>query len=77
MWFAGGDTASIGIQLLPFTHVSERSDNPEWGLLAYKPFKKSGYFDKDICVKNGWSILLSGLKAKIGEIARKLIKMLS
>jgi endoglucanase Acf2 len=72
-WFAGGDMVSIGIQLLPFTPVSERRDNPEWVLLAYKPFEKSCYSDKDFCVKNGWSILLCGLKATIGdrEEARK------
>jgi endo-1,3(4)-beta-glucanase len=72
-WFAGGDMVSIGIQLLPFTPVSERRDNPEWASLAYKPFEKSCYSDKDFCIKNGWSILLCGLKATIGdrEEARK------
>jgi endo-1,3(4)-beta-glucanase len=66
-WFAGGDMASIGIQLLPFTAVSERRDDPEWAALVYPPYEESCLANHDFCVENGWSVLLCGLKATIGD----------
>ena len=66
-WFDGGDMASIGIQLLPFTPVAERRDDPEWASVAYEPFEKSCFARADFCVENGWSILLCGLKATNGD----------
>ena len=66
-WFDGGDMASIGIQLLPFTPVSEARDDPEWASVVYPPYEESCLENHAFCVKNGWSVMLSGLKATIGD----------
>ena len=66
-WFDGGDMASIGIQLLPFTPVAERRDDPEWAAIVYPRYKESCMASHEFCVKNGWSVMLCGLKATIGD----------
>jgi len=55
-WFSGGDLVSYGIQLLPFTPVAERRDNPEWARLVYPQYKKSCAADEKFCVHDGWKV---------------------
>ena len=71
-WFDGGDMASIGIQLLPFTPVAEARDDPVWAAETFVAFKQSCMSDHDFCVKNGWSVMLSGLEATIGQYQEAL-----
>lgn len=66
-WFSGGDMASIGIQLLPFTPVAEARDDPDWAAEVYPAFRTSCDEEKEFCVKDGWSVMLSGLEATIGQ----------
>jgi hypothetical protein len=66
-WFNGGDMASIGIQLLPFTPVSEARDDPDWVAGVYPIYNSSCESEKEFCVKNGWSVMLTGLEAIIGQ----------
>eukprot|EP00934_Nitzschia_sp_Nitz4_P006048 Nitzschia sp. Nitz4//scaffold26_size159584//134560//137421//NITZ4_002516-RA/size159584-processed-gene-0.87-mRNA-1//-1//CDS//3329545157//6038//frame0 len=65
-WFSGGDMASMGIQLLPFTPASEARDDPDWAAQVYPPYHASCRGNFAFCVKNGWSVMLSGLKATVG-----------
>ena len=53
-WFAGGDIASFGIQLLPFTPVSERRDDPEWAAKLYPAFNQTCSSHESFCVMSGW-----------------------
>lgn len=66
-WFSGGDMASIGIQLLPFTPAAEARDDPDWVTHAYPAFNASCVSNLKFCVQNGWSVILSGLEATIGN----------
>jgi Glycosyl hydrolase family 81 C-terminal domain len=66
-WFSGGDMASIGIQLLPFTPVSEARDDPDWAADVYPAYYASCESEKKFCVNDGWSVMLSGLEATIGQ----------
>lgn len=76
-WFAPEDFVSYGIQLLPFTPVSERRDDPEWASILYPAYKKSCFNEEDFCVDNGWTVVLSGLRATIGERKEALEDALS
>lgn len=71
-WFAPEDVVSYGIQLMPFTAVSERRDDPEWSKILYPVYAKScktANEDNDnFCEDNGWSILQAGVLAETGEI---------
>jgi hypothetical protein len=71
-WFGGGDMASIGIQLLPFTPVAEARDDPDWAAQTFPAYNQSCASDREFCVKNGWSVMLSGLEATIGEYEQAL-----
>jgi len=55
-WFDGGDLVSYGIQLLPFTPVAERRDNPEWAKLIYPQYAESCAAVEKYCVDNGWKM---------------------
>jgi len=66
-WFAPQAVVSYGIQLLPFTPVAERRDDPEWAAELYPMYKKSCQEAGKFCVDNGWSILQAGLLATAGD----------
>ena len=66
-WFAPWAVVSYGIQLLPFTPVAERRDDPEWAAVLYPKYKEACEDAGDFCVENGWSILQAGLLATSGD----------
>lgn len=71
-WFGPEAVLSYGIQLMPFTAVSERRDDPEWSKILYpvyaKSCKKANEEHDNFCEDNGWSILQAGVLAETGEI---------
>mmetsp|Transcript_10461 Transcript_10461/g.25692 ORF Transcript_10461/g.25692 Transcript_10461/m.25692 type:complete len:766 (+) Transcript_10461:163-2460(+) len=71
-WFAPEDVVSYGIQLIPFTAVSERRDEPEWSSILYPVYAEScetaNVANDNFCEDNGWSIVQAGLLAETGEI---------
>lgn len=66
-WFAPEAVVSYGIQLMPFTPIAERRDDPEWATILYPLYEKSCKEAGDYCVDNGWSILQAGLLATTGD----------
>lgn len=74
-WFAPQDVVSYGIQLIPFTAVAQRRDDPEWTKELYPVYAKSCEIadmgsgqNSGFCMKNGWSIVQAGLLAETGKI---------
>ena len=70
-WFSRNAAAAYGIQLLPFTAVSERRDDPEWASLVYPEYAKAckdANKQNNWCDNEGWSILQIGLLAETGDI---------
>jgi endo-1,3(4)-beta-glucanase len=67
-WFAPWAVVSYGIQLLPFTPVAERRDDPEWATILYPKYEEACKTAGDFCIENGWSILQAGLLATTGDI---------
>lgn len=65
-WFAPYPLVSYGIQLMPFTPVGEQRDDPDWASLLYPMYKESCESVGEFCVKNGWTIIQSGLCATAG-----------
>lgn len=63
---------SYGIQLIPFTAVAERRDDPEWSKILYPVYAEScetaDEANNGFCEKNGWSIVQACLLAETGEI---------
>ena len=78
-WFAPQDVVSYGIQLIPFTAVAQRRDDPEWTKELYPVYAKScetadkgSDQNSGFCVKNGWSVVQAGLLAETGKIDEAL-----
>ncbi|KAL7437974.1 hypothetical protein ACHAXM_005924 [Skeletonema potamos] len=74
-WFAPQDVVSYGIQLIPFTAVAQRRDDPEWTRELYPVYAEScetadmgNDQNSGFCVKNGWSVVQAGLLAETGKI---------
>lgn len=74
-WFAPQEVVSYGIQLIPFTAVAQRRDDPEWTKELYPVYAKScetadmgSDQNNGFCVKNGWSVVQAGLLAETGKI---------
>ena len=65
-WFGSNQYLAYGIQLLPFTPVSEFRDSIRWLRTIYLPFTTSCSSDPN-CIPNGWSILGLGVLATIGH----------
>jgi endo-1,3(4)-beta-glucanase len=66
-WFAPWAVVSYGIQLMPFTAVAEKRDDPEWAKVLYPLYEEACKTAGDFCIENGWSILQAGLRAEAGD----------
>jgi endoglucanase Acf2 len=66
-WFSPLPVVSYGIQLLPFTPVAEKRDDPEWASTLYPLYEESCQQAGDFCIDNGWSIIQAGLCATAGD----------
>jgi len=64
-WFAAEAFATYGIQMIPFTPVAERRDDPEWAAQIY-PIYKENCDAIQRCEDDGWSIIECGLYATAG-----------
>lgn len=76
-WFGGAAYLAYGIQLLPFTPISEQRDSIDWSKVMYGPFADSCEAD-DRCMESGWRILQLGMMATIGhksEAIRQTLKL--
>jgi hypothetical protein len=74
-WFAPQDVVSYGIQLIPFTAVAQRRDDPEWTKELYPMYAESCETadggdgeNSGFCEENGWSVVQAGLLAETGKI---------
>ena len=80
-WFApSAETSplvSYGIQLMPFTPVSESRDDPEWAKILYPKYKESCEAVPKFCEENGWSILQACLYAETGNVDEALQQLKS
>jgi hypothetical protein len=65
-WFGGAAYLAYGIQLLPFTSISEQRDGVEWSKSMYTAFASSCE-DNQGCKDTGWKILLLGMLATVGH----------
>jgi endo-1,3(4)-beta-glucanase len=66
-WFSPLPVVSYGIQLLPFTPVAEKRDDPEWASTLYPLYEESCQQAGDFCIDNGWSVIQAGLCATAGD----------
>lgn len=66
-WFSMQPVVSYGIQLLPFTPVAERRDDPKWATELYPKYDKACQSAGNFCIDNGWSIIQAGLCATTGH----------
>jgi len=76
-WFAPYAVVSYGIQLMPFTPVSEERDDPAWAADLYPLYKEACEEAGEFCVKNGWIILQAGLAAETGRSQEAMEQLLS
>jgi hypothetical protein len=65
-WFGGAHYLAYGIQLLPFTPISEQRDGIEWSKAMYSSFASSCEADEG-CKDTGWKILQLGMLATVGH----------
>jgi hypothetical protein len=65
-WFAPWDFVSYGIQLLPFTPIAGKRDDPAWAARLYPMYRKGCSAHEKFCVTNGWTIIQCGLMATGG-----------
>lgn len=65
-WFSPEPVVSYGIQLLPFTPIAERRDDPKWAAELYPLYDEACQSAGKFCIENGWSVIQAGLCATAG-----------
>jgi endoglucanase Acf2 len=65
-WFGSEPYLAYGIQSLPLTPISERSDSDQWIRQLYPSYAASCEADP-VCVKEGWSVMVYAVLATLGH----------
>ena len=74
-WFGSAPFLGYGIQLMPLTPIAEKRDEIKWANDVYPIMKESCDAAQD-CQDQGWSILLRGLQATIGDKVNALAELI-
>ena len=75
-WFGSAPYLAIGIQLMPITVASEGRDQLDWAKEMYPSFEESCGAE-DVCVDQGWSVLMAAVLASIGHRDKALKHLLA
>lgn len=65
-WFGGAPYLAFGIQMLPFTPISEARDSPAWLKSMYSAFEESCLTDAK-CYETGWRVTQLAMQGAVGQ----------
>lgn len=74
-WFGSDPFLAYGIQLMPLTPIAEARDEVKWAAEMFPMFKESCE-SSQVCRDQGWSVLLRGVQATIGDVENAMSEAL-